>query len=75
MVDGQIDVGNYQFGEHEAVIIFNDVFVRWEWVIMCREYQYAGPRIELFAAPPRASYGGCKVGVGDLLIGAVQAFA
>jgi 4-hydroxybutyryl-CoA dehydratase/vinylacetyl-CoA-Delta-isomerase len=72
---GKIDVGNAQFGGHEATIIFQDVFVPWEWVFMCREYQYAGGLVELFAAHHRASYGGCKVGVGDVLIGAVQAVA
>jgi 4-hydroxybutyryl-CoA dehydratase/vinylacetyl-CoA-Delta-isomerase len=72
---GEIDVGNYRFGGHEAVIIFQDVFVPWDWVFMCREYQYAGNLVELFAAHHRASYGGCKVGVGDVLIGAVQALA
>lgn len=72
---GKIDVGNPQFGGHEAVIIFQDVFVPWEWVFMCREYRYAGNLVELFAAHHRASYGGCKVGVGDVLIGAVQAIA
>jgi 4-hydroxybutyryl-CoA dehydratase/vinylacetyl-CoA-Delta-isomerase len=72
---GKIDVGNSQFGGHETVIIFQDVFVPWEWVFMCREYQYAGNLVELFAAHHRASYGGCKVGVGDVLIGAVQAIA
>jgi 4-hydroxybutyryl-CoA dehydratase/vinylacetyl-CoA-Delta-isomerase len=72
---GEIDVGNYRFGGHEAVIIFQDVFVPWDWVFMCREYQYAGDLVELFAAHHRASYGGCKVGVGDVLIGAVQALA
>jgi 4-hydroxybutyryl-CoA dehydratase/vinylacetyl-CoA-Delta-isomerase len=72
---GEIDVGNYQFGGHEAIIIFQDVFVPWEWVFMCREYQYAANLVELFAAHHRASYGGCKVGVGDVLIGAVQAVA
>jgi 4-hydroxybutyryl-CoA dehydratase/vinylacetyl-CoA-Delta-isomerase len=72
---GSIDIGNYQFGGHEALIIFQDVFVPWEWVFMCREYAYAGSLVELFAAHHRASYGGCKVGVGDVLIGAVQALA
>jgi 4-hydroxybutyryl-CoA dehydratase / vinylacetyl-CoA-Delta-isomerase len=72
---GCIDVGNYQFGGHEAVIIFQDVFVPWERVFMCREYSYAGDLVELFAAHHRTSYGGCKVGVGDVLIGAVQAIA
>jgi 4-hydroxybutyryl-CoA dehydratase/vinylacetyl-CoA-Delta-isomerase len=72
---GKIDVGNSQYGGHEAVIIFQDVFVPWEWVFMCRESAYAGDLVELFAAHHRASYGGCKVGVGDVLIGAVQALA
>jgi 4-hydroxybutyryl-CoA dehydratase / vinylacetyl-CoA-Delta-isomerase len=70
---GSIDVGNSRFGGHEAVIIFQDVFVPWERVFMCRESRYAGSLVELFAAHHRASYGGCKVGVGDVLIGATQA--
>lgn len=72
---GEIDVGNCRYGGHEAVIIFQDVFVPWERVFMCREYQAAGSLVELFAAHHRASYGGCKVGVGDVLIGAVRAIA
>ncbi len=35
----------------------------------------AGRLVELFAAHHRASYGGCKVGVGDVLIGATAALA
>lgn len=72
---GVIDVGNCRFGGHEAVIIFQDVFVPWERVFMRGEYRYAGDLVELFAAHHRASYGGCKVGVGDVLIGAAQALA
>lgn len=37
---------------------------------MCREYQFAGMMVERFAGYHRQSYGGCKVGVGDVLIGA-----
>ena len=72
---GKIDVGNYQFGGHEAVIIFNDVFVPWDMVFMRGETAYASDLVELFAGYHRASYGGCKVGVGDVLIGASQAVA
>jgi 4-hydroxybutyryl-CoA dehydratase/vinylacetyl-CoA-Delta-isomerase len=72
---GRIDVGNYQFGGHEAVVIFNDVFVPWERVFMCGESAYAGELVEIFAAYHRASYGGCKVGVGDVLIGASRAIS
>ena len=42
---------------------------------MCGEYTYAAELVELFAAHHRASYGGCKVGVGDVLIGATAALA
>jgi 4-hydroxybutyryl-CoA dehydratase/vinylacetyl-CoA-Delta-isomerase len=69
---GDIDVGNVRFGGHEAVVIFNDVFVPWDHVFMCGEYQYAGELVETFAAYHRSSYGGCKVGVGDVLIGAAK---
>jgi 4-hydroxybutyryl-CoA dehydratase/vinylacetyl-CoA-Delta-isomerase len=72
---GTIDVGNAEFGGHEAMIIFEDVFIPWEWVFMCGETAYAGELVELFAAHHRTSYGGCKVGVGDVLIGATQALA
>ena len=37
---------------------------------MCREYEFAGMMVERFAGYHRQSYGGCKVGVGDVLIGA-----
>ncbi len=37
---------------------------------MCGEYDYSGALVERFAGYHRQSYGGCKVGVGDVLIGA-----
>ncbi len=37
-----IDVGNSQFGGHEALVVFDNVFVPMERVFMCREYQFAG---------------------------------
>jgi len=67
---GEIDVGNYQFGGHEALMIFDDLFVPWENVFMCGEYDFSGILVERFAGYHRQSYGGCKVGVGDVLIGA-----
>jgi len=72
---GQIDVGNRQFGGHEAVIILDDVFVPWERVFMAGEHAFSGLLVERFAGYHRQSYGGCKVGVGDVLIGAAQALA
>ncbi|OGO32803.1 MAG: 4-hydroxybutyryl-CoA dehydratase [Chloroflexi bacterium RBG_16_54_18] len=67
----QIDLGNSTFGGHEALLIFDDVFVPWERVFMCGEYEFAGLLVERFAGYHRQSYGGCKAGVGDVLIGAV----
>lgn len=67
---GQIDVGNKEFGGQEAMMIFENLFVPWENVFMCGEYEFSGALVERFAGYHRQSYGGCKVGVGDVLIGA-----
>jgi len=67
---GQIDVGNREFGGHEALMIFDNLFVPWENVFMCGETEFSGALVERFAGYHRQSYGGCKVGVGDVLIGA-----
>jgi 4-hydroxybutyryl-CoA dehydratase / vinylacetyl-CoA-Delta-isomerase len=67
-----IDVGNHRFGGHEVLAIFDDVFVPWERVFLCGETEYVGALVERFAGYHRQSYGGCKVGVGDVLIGAAS---
>jgi 4-hydroxybutyryl-CoA dehydratase / vinylacetyl-CoA-Delta-isomerase len=69
------DVGNLYFGGCEAMVVFDDVFVPTERIFMNGEYDMAGRLVELFASHHRASYGGCKVGVGDVLIGATAAIA
>ena len=66
----QIDVGNSQYGGHEALMVFDNLFVPWENVFMAGEYEFSGALVERFAGYHRQSYGGCKVGVGDVLIGA-----
>jgi 4-hydroxybutyryl-CoA dehydratase/vinylacetyl-CoA-Delta-isomerase len=71
---GRMDVGNVIFGGHEALIVFDDVFVPWERVFMYREYAFAGQLVEQFASYHRQSYA-CKVGVGDVLIGAARTVA
>ncbi len=73
--EGRIDVGNWSYGGHEAAVIFQDVFVPWERVFMHGETAFAGELVETFAGYHRSSYGGCKVGVGDVLIGAASAIA
>jgi 4-hydroxybutyryl-CoA dehydratase/vinylacetyl-CoA-Delta-isomerase len=72
---GQPDVGNLEFGGHEAVIILDDVFVPWERVFMAGEHAFSGMLVERFAGYHRQSYGGCKSGVGDVIIGAAQSLA
>lgn len=67
---GDIDVGNKQFGGHEALMVFDNVFIPWDNVFMCGEHEFSGALVERFAGYHRQSYGGCKVGVGDVLIGA-----
>lgn len=64
-----IDLGNSTFGGQEALVIFDDVFIPNERVFMCKEAKYAGMMVERFAGYHRQSYA-CKVGVGDVLIGA-----
>jgi len=70
-----MDVGNSEFGGVEALTIFNDVFVPNDRVFLCGEYDFAGMMVERFAGYHRQSYGGCKVGVGDVLIGAAAVAA
>lgn len=72
---GDIDVGNYSFGGQETLVIFENVFIPWEKVFMCGEYDFSSMLVERFAAYHRQSYGGCKPGIGDVLIGATASIA
>ena len=65
-----IDVGNKVYGGHEVLVIFDHVFIPNEMIFLNGEVQFAGMMVERFAGYHRQSYGGCKVGVGDVLIGA-----
>ena len=73
--DGDIDVGNRYFGGQETLTILDDVVVPWDRVFMCGEYDFSITLVERFAAYHRVSYGGCKPGIGDVLIGAAAAMA
>jgi 4-hydroxybutyryl-CoA dehydratase/vinylacetyl-CoA-Delta-isomerase len=72
--EGTLDRGNQFFGGHEALVVFDNVFVPWKRVFMYKEYDFAGSLVEKFASYHRQSYA-CKVGVGDVLIGAAQTIA
>ncbi len=68
------DRGNMLYGGHEALVVFDKVFVPWERVFMYKEHDFTTQLVENFAAYHRQSYA-CKVGVGDVLIGATQTAA
>ena len=65
-----MDTGNSEFGGVEALVVFDNVFVPNDRIFMAGENEFAGMLVERFAGYHRQSYGGCKVGVGDVLIGA-----
>lgn len=71
----EIDLGNSQFGGQETLTIFDNVFVPNERIFLNGETDFAGMIVERFAGYHRQSYGGCKVGVGDVLIGAAAVAA
>lgn len=73
--EGKMDLGNVKYSGQEAMVVFDDVFVPWERVFMAEEYDFAGLLVERFASYHRQSYGGCKAGVGDVLIGAAATIA
>lgn len=70
MEGSEMDVGNSEFGGVEALVIFDNVFVPNDRIFLNGEVEFAGMLVERFAGYHRQSYGGCKVGVGDVLIGA-----
>lgn len=70
-----VDLGNKAFGGQEALVVFDHVFIPYEYVFMAGEYDFAGMMVERFAGYHRQSYGGCKVGVGDVVIGAAAVAA
>jgi len=72
---GEMDRGNFKYGGHEALVVFDDVFVPTERIFLCGEFDHSGTLVERFAGYHRQSYGGCKVGVGDVLIGATALVA
>lgn len=69
------DMGNPNYCGQEIFVIFEDVFVPKERIFMQGEYDFSGSLVERFAGYHRQSYGGCKVGVGDVLIGATALIA
>jgi 4-hydroxybutyryl-CoA dehydratase/vinylacetyl-CoA-Delta-isomerase len=69
------DLGNARYSKFAPMVIFNDLFVPWKNVFLCGEYEFAGQMVRNFGNYHRHSHGGCKCGVGDVLIGAAAAAA
>ena len=71
------ELGNPIYGIRETcVMVFDNVFVPWERVFMCGEVEFTMSMWSRFAKTHRMTCGGaCKVGFGDLMIGAAQTMA
>jgi 4-hydroxybutyryl-CoA dehydratase/vinylacetyl-CoA-Delta-isomerase len=72
---GDVDCGNPVYGGQECLVVFDNVFVPNERIFMNGESEFCSRLVESFAAYHRQSYGGCKVGVGDVLVGAAASIA
>ena len=69
------DLGNVEFSKFAPMVIFENVFIPWERVFLCGEQEYAGDMVRNFGNYHRHSHGGCKCGVGNVLIGAAATAA
>lgn len=69
---GGPDAGNATFGGQECVVLFEDVLVPHERVFVDGDLEACATLVEAFAGFHRASYGGCKPGNLDVLIGAAD---
>lgn len=70
---GGPDAGNHRFVGQECVVLFDDVFVPAERVFLDGDVAAASLLVNVFSQYHRASYGGCKPGNLDVMIGAADA--
>jgi 4-hydroxybutyryl-CoA dehydratase/vinylacetyl-CoA-Delta-isomerase len=78
LLDKDVDLGNKLFGleyHGTCLTIFKDVFVPWESVFLCGEYQYSEAYVSRFADLIRLCGGGCRPGAVDLAIGVMALLA
>jgi len=68
------ELGNPLYGQREtSMVVFDNVFVPWERVFHCGEYQYSGKFVTRFSRTHRMTCGGtCKVGFMNQIIGACK---
>jgi 4-hydroxybutyryl-CoA dehydratase / vinylacetyl-CoA-Delta-isomerase len=72
---GGPDAGNARYGGQEVVVLLEDVLVPWERVFLDGQLGPCATLVEAFAGFHRASYGGCKPGNLDVLVGAASLLA
>ncbi len=72
LADDVEELGNPVFGQREtSLVVFDNVFVPWDRVFHCGEYQYSVKFVTRFARTHRMTCGGtCKVGFMNQIIGA-----
>lgn len=75
LVAGDVGEEMNQYSSHTTMTFFDDVFIPWENVYMCGEWEFAAPLISRFGDTHRATYGGCKAGWADVYIGISAALA
>jgi aromatic ring hydroxylase len=64
-----------RYASVESLTVFDNVFVPWDRVFLCGEWQLAGYLAETFATYHRHSYCGCKPALSDILLGAAALVA
>ncbi len=72
---GDLDVGLKDFGGCESLLVFDDVFVPEERIFLNGETPWTRDLVHYFGSFHRHCYGGCKVGIADVAIGAATALA
>ena len=63
------------YGQATAMLLFDDVLVPWERVLLCGEHALAGRLAEAYANHHRHSCIGCRAALGDIVVGAAVEMA
>jgi 4-hydroxybutyryl-CoA dehydratase/vinylacetyl-CoA-Delta-isomerase len=66
------DCGNRRYSKYAPTVIYDNVFVPWDRVFLCGEWEFAADLVIYFSAFHRQSHGGCKAGKIDCMIGAAM---
>ncbi|MCX7635520.1 MAG: 4-hydroxybutyryl-CoA dehydratase, partial [Syntrophales bacterium] len=70
------DIGNVTFGMHQSAhVLFDHVFVPWERVFLCGEWEATRDLVHRFSDFQRFASSACRCGYMDLCIGAASAMA